>query len=125
MVGDSREPLDESGHPRQGPQSGAKTVGLRSLPQRLVQQLALPLVEFRFAARPPGTSEPARLIALPCHAPTTDALAAGAELAGNLRLSQLAGGEQARGASAALTQGGEISPGSRGVGHASILPPDH
>ena len=125
VVTDSGEPLDESGHPRQGPQSGAKTVGWRSLPQRLVERLALPLVEFRFAARPAGASEPARLIALPCHVPTTDALAAGAELAGNLRLSHLGGGEQARGAAAALSQGGEISPGSRGTGHASILPPDH
>ena len=125
VVTDSGEPLDESGHPRQGPQSGAKTVGWRSLPQRLVEQLALALVEFRFAARPPGASEPARLIALPCHVPAADALAAGAELAGNLSLSHLPGGEQARGAPAALGQGGEISPRSRGAGHACILPPGH
>ena len=73
VVTDSAEPLDESGHPRQGPQSGAKTVGGRSLPQRLVERLELPLVEFRLGPRAAGAGDPARLIALPCLIPTTDA----------------------------------------------------
>lgn len=96
VVAHSRYSLDDSRDPRQRPQIRAKTVGPRALPERLVYQLQLPLVQFRFTTRPARTADPAWLIARPSLVPTTHTLAAYFELPGNFCLGPLARGEQAR-----------------------------
>ncbi len=113
VVAYSRYPLDECRHPGQRPQIRAKTVGVRALPERLVHQLQLPLVQFRFTTRPARTTDPAWLIVLPCLAPTADTLATHLEFPGNRCLGHLANGEQPCRASTPLLHGGKISSGSR------------
>jgi hypothetical protein len=56
--------------------------------------------------------------------PTAHALAANLKFSSDLRLCQLASGEQPRNASTPLLHCRKISPGRTGAGHANILPPD-
>ena len=122
VVAHSRDPLDEGGHPRQRPQLGPKTMRPGSLPQCLVYQSQLLVVQFRLAPSPARTTNPARLTRSPCLPPTAHALAADVEFPRHLRLSPLASGEQPRRTAPPLLHGREISPGRTGLGHVTILP---
>ena len=122
VIAHSRDPLEEGGNPRQRPQLRSETMGPGSLPQGLVHQSQLLVVQFRRPPSPARTTNPARLIRPPCLKPTAHALAADVEFPRHLRLDPLASDEQPRGAAPPLLQGRKISPGRTGLGHVTILP---
>jgi hypothetical protein len=97
VIAHSRDPLNQGGDPRQRPQLGPKTMRPGSLPQCLVYQSQLLVVQFRLPPSPACTTNPAWLIRPPCLTPTTHALAADVEFPRHLRLSPLVSGEQPRG----------------------------
>ena len=114
----SRGPLKDRRHTRQGPQSGCETVGLRALPQGLVHLLELRLVQLRPTASSPCSTNPIRIVLLPGPEPPAYALTADVEFTGDLRLGMLAGGKQPRGAAATFLHGGEVTTRSIGSYHA-------
>lgn len=120
MILHTRQPLDDRGHPRQGPKVGSESVRARPLAQRPVHQLQLLAVQLRFAARATGRSQGWHTALSPLSVPAADTLAANPQKASH-RGENLASAEQLGGLLSAIFQGLEISSGTHRRLHASIM----
>lgn len=120
MILHTRQPLDDRGYSRQGPEVGPKPMRLRPLAQRPIYQLQLPAVQLRFAARATGCSQGCHTALPPLSVPTADTLAADLQKACH-RGQNLASAEQLGGLLSAIFQGLEISSGTHRRLHASIM----
>ncbi len=96
MVPHAGQPLDDGGHPQQGPQIGREAVGSRPLAERAIDLFELPDRELRLATGSAGRSERGHAAPPPCPVPATDTLAAHAECPSD-QGGNLAGAEQLSG----------------------------
>lgn len=101
MVPDPGEPLDDGGHPRQGPQIGAEAVGACPLAQRSVNLVQLGVGELRLAARSTGRAQGGDPALPPLPVPATNTLAAHLQCPSDTG-QNLAAAEQLRGLLAPL-----------------------
>ncbi len=101
MVPDPGEPLDDGGHPRQGPQIGAEAVGACPLAQRSVNLVQLGVGELRLAPGSAGRAQGGEAALSPLPIPATNTLAAHLECASD-RGQNLAAAEQLSGLLAPL-----------------------
>jgi len=115
-----RQPLDDGGHPRQGPQVGAKPMRARPLAQRPVDDLQLLTIELRFAARSARTSQGSHPALPPFSVPATHTLAAYLEGPSD-RCQNLAGPEQLGGVLSPIFQRLKISSRTNTWLHAPMI----
>jgi hypothetical protein len=99
---------DDRGQAREGPQVRAEPEGPGALPQGHLHRLELVRAELRLAARPPSGPQRGGPAPPPLAVPAQDALAADAQPAGDLGVSQVPGREQPGRRAATLLQGFEI-----------------
>lgn len=115
MVSDARQPRDDRGDPRQGPQIGAKPLRRRARPERPFHGRQGVDVQLRLAASPARALQPRTASGLPRVVPVVRTDPAHPKLLGHRRL-RGAAREQPRGLQPACFQRGKISSRS---GHAS------
>jgi len=115
MVSDARQPFDDGGNPRQGPQIGAKPLGRRAGPERPFHGRQGGGVQLWLAAGPARALQPRPASDLPRVVPVVRADPRHAKLLGHRRL-RCASREQPRGLQPARFQRGKIPSGS---GHTS------
>ncbi len=115
MVSDARQPRDDRGDPRQGPQIGAKPLRRRASPERPFHGRQGVGVQLWLAAGPSRALQPRTASGLPRVVPVVRADPRHAKLLGH-RCLRGASREQPRGLQPARFQRGKIPSGS---GHAS------
>ena len=119
MVADAELPLDQSGHPRAGPQRRFVTEPLRPLPQALLQALALGGVQSRLAASAAGFPQCfSSLVAILAH-PTHHRRAGHVKALRDIGLVQSVI-QQADSLKSALFQGVKIATNTGGIAHALL-----
>ncbi len=108
MIRHAREPLDHGRDPRQGPEVRRKPVRAGALTERVLDARQLRRRQFRLPPRSPRTAQRGAPSPSPGLIPSTDALPAHLQRAGDAG-HDLAGRKQVRRPSAAQFQGVEVS----------------